>query len=232
MYKGLTAGDAAAKADATKNLEEAVKLADPYFKSQIRLAQDELDRSVGSTLMDAQSEQNKLVRRADELRQDLAFGREDLSIEERSDLARQLQEYEQTLETLQTNMQESGLAFSSPRQVAEQRLQGQQQDLAQSTSRQYARKKRDLELSTERGLAQTTQAQADLDRKRQEAITSAARAAEQVLGSKNLPSTAGGLSIQPFDPNMPITGSLEAQRQASILQMEEVLRQRQAPLTF
>lgn len=230
MYKGLTASDAAAKADAIKNLEEATKLADPYFKSQIRLVQDELERSFGSTIGDYQSQAEKLRRRSEEIRQDLTFNRENLSLEERSELARQLREYNSTLETLTTNMQESGLAFSSPRAVAEQRLKTEQQEVAQSTTRQYAKSKRDLELAAGRGIQDIEQAKTDLERQKQEALTAAARSAEERLGTGNLPGSAAGQPIPQLGTNL--TGTLEAQRQQSILQLEEALRNRQAPLQF
>src|SRR3990167_8528242 len=81
-YNSLVSGDAAFKADAAKALQDATDLADPYFKEQIRMVQDELGRSVSNTSEDAASSVAQQQKHIEDLQRDLAFNRESLTLEE------------------------------------------------------------------------------------------------------------------------------------------------------
>jgi len=224
-YAGLISGSDAAKDDANKALEDAKRLADPYYKGLISLAQDELQRNVTSTKADAASQVKTLQDKIDQIGQDLAFSREDLTIEERSDLASIKRQYEIQLQDTQDKMVESGLAFSSPRAEAERRLTETSQETATSTSRKFARQKREAELAAQRGVAAAAQGITDTQRKSQESITASERTAEQKLGTSNLPQGTSGLGT-------PITGTIEQQRQTGILDLEKTILNRSTPLPF
>lgn len=224
VYNGMVSGSEAAAADAAAALEKAKELADPYFSGLIGLAQDELSRVQASLTGDYESQRSSLERRIQEINDDLRFNRDKLSLDQQAELASLQRNYTMQLEDLQTGMQEAGLVFSSPRQLAEERLGSQFSETAESTRRRFGAAIREQELAAQRGLTDITQSQADLERKYQEQQTAAARAAEEQLGTANLPSGTQQLGT-------PVTGSIEQQRQQSILNLEQTLRERgSAPL--
>jgi len=222
-YNALKSGDAARLADADKALSDAIKLADPYFKSQLRLAQDEIQRATASTSADAASQVGKLQTRVNQLNEDLTFNREQLTLEEQATLASQLRQYKQDLSNLQTQYTEAGLAFSSPRQEAERQLAEQQREVAESTRRQTMRSLRNVEVGTLRDVQEAGAQLADVTRKAGEQAVAISRAGEQKVGSAKLPEVPG------VTPLGDVTGSIAEDRQNAILNLEQTLLARTAP---
>ena len=202
---------------AQESLQEAIKLVDPYFREQIRIAQDQIQRSVGSVTQDAQTQVNSLQERVKQIQDDLSFNRNQLSLEQQAELSQQLQENQIQLETLHQNYAEAGLIFSSPRELAEQRLKDTQQGIAESSARRYGRSLRELEVGGQRQLQESAQQIASTERQKQERLTDISRQGESALGTKNVPTVTG---VQPLGE---ITGGLEEDRQNAILNLENVL---------
>lgn len=221
-YNALISGDEAAKADASKALEDAIALADPYFKSQIRLAQDEILRSTAATGADAASEIGQLQTRIDQTKEDLIYNREQLTLDEQASLASQLREYQDSLSSLQTQYQEAGLIFSSPRAQAEQQLAEQQKLTAESTTRQAQRALRELGTGSLRDIQAATEDIGNVSRKAAEQTLATMRSGEAVLGTANLPKLEGVSALGD------ITGTIEEDRQKAILDLEQSLLQRTA----
>lgn len=225
-YKTQIASTDAQKIDAQKALEEAKKLADPYFKEQIRLAQDEINRSVSSIKNDAQSKVAQLQTRIQQIQEDLKFNKDNLTIDQQTELASQIRKNEGDLFNLQQNMAESGLAFSSPRQKAEQNLAADQQGLAESTQRKYNNQKYLAEQDAARNTASINSSLADIERQKQEKLLEIARKGEQQLGSANFSGVDGVSNLGN------VTGALPTQNQSQIIDLQNKLINRGNPFTF
>lgn len=220
-YSSLVSGSDAEKADARQALETAIKYADTDFKTQIRLVQNELQRSIDTTNEDYQSRLTALDNQIQSIREDLTFNRQNLNLDEQAELSKLLKQYEIDKETLQTNMQESGLAFSSPRKVAESRLNTGYQETAVSTRRRYAQEQRNIDLASARNLTELQRQTEDLNRTKRESLTSLSRTAEQMLGTENLLDAPGVSRL-----GIPVVGTIEKQRQAEVLNLEKSLKNR------
>lgn len=225
-YNTITSVNSADQEANKKALEEAMKLADPYSKQQISMALDEVTRVMGGTSQDLSSAVGSLHTKVDQIKKDLAYNKEQLSLEQQADMSQLMRNYQSQLGNLQTQMVESGLAFSSPRKEAERRLAEEQGAMGQALSRRTAQSLRELETGSLRNIQSTSQQIADTSRQGAEKLTDIYRSAEQTLGTKNLP-TFGGVN-----PLGNITGSIEENRQSAILGLEDTLREKENALTL
>ena len=199
---------------------------DPYHKSLITFAQDELSRAIGTTQADLSDQMADMAAKKKQIDQDLAFNRDQLSIEEQADMARLSREYDQNLRTLQTNAQEAGLVFSSPREQAERELVTARTDVGESTARKYQRNQRELQLSAERGLEEIARGEQTTQRQAQEQATSYARQTEARVGSENLPSDLGGVAVPKLGG---MVGDLQNQRDMDLLKLQADLMAKMKP---
>ncbi len=222
-YQAQNASNAAQKEDALRALDKAMELADPYFKEQIKIAKDELGRSVSSSSASTQEKVNSLQDRIKGLNEDLTFNKQNLTLEEQSALASQKRQNEAELFNLQQQMAESGLAFSSPRQVAEQSMQADQQGINESTRRKFATAQRDLQVQTARDMAASQAAIASAQRTGSEQLTDIQRKGEAYLGSTDAPAVDGVTGLGG------VTGSLNEQKQQQIIGLQQTLMKKQDP---
>ena len=118
------------------------------------------------------------------------------------------------------------MAFSSPRQRAEQLLNAQQQDISESTQRKYNRLAHDAQTQADRSLAEANQNINDINRQKNDTITDILRSGEAKLGSNNLPNPTGTATLGG------ITGSIENDRQGAITSTQNNLINRQNPFNF
>ena len=230
-YNAMISGNETLKADAQKALDEAVKWADPYFREQIRIVQDELLRGVTGTAADAQAQVGRLQTRMNQLKEDLTFNREQLTLEQQAEMAAQLSKYQGDLQNLQMTLTEAGLAFSSPRQQAEQQLAAQQAEIAESTGRKFRRSLREIETGTLRQTQEAAQQIADVTRKGGESIIEQLRKTEQQIGTAKLP-TVSGIKGQEVTSLGGVTGTIEEQRQRAILDLQKTLLGRTTPFNL
>jgi len=228
-WSAMTASSEEGKREAENALELAKQNTDPYYRSLIGYSQDELSRALTSTQADVGDQMAQMSARKKQIDQDLAFNRDQMSLEEQAEMSRLSREYDQNLRTLQTNAQEAGLVFSSPREQAESELAMAKTDVAESTNRKYARQQRELQVAAERGLEDIARDEQTTTRQAQEQATSLARKAESYLGSENLPSELGGQAIPKLGG---ITGDLQNQRDLELMQMQQALVQRVTPVTL
>ena len=190
------------------SLEKAKQSADPYFASQIRIAQDALTRNLEANQFDYNSNKNLLETRIKEVEEDLRTKSEDLSIDEKAQLERLKRTYEVDLENLQTGIANAGLTYSTKRQTAESRLAENQRSLVEDTQRQYERNLRDLQTQARRGIKQGQTQLEELKTKYGMSATDILRESEAKIGTKNLPS----LPEYGVEPLGNIFGSLAEER--------------------
>jgi hypothetical protein len=232
-YNTITSADEATKQANQQALNEAISLADPYFKSQLLVAQDSIQRGLASTQADVSSQVGTLQTNINNLKEDLLYNREQLTLDQQQQLAQLMNQYQQQLSSLQTGFAESGLAFSSPRQEAEKRLAQQQGDVAESINRRTKQSLRELETGTMRNIQGATQNIADITRRGGEATIEAIRQGEQQLGTAGVLPIAKTVGVGTLGTaNAPVTGALDAQKQNAILGLEQTLKEQQNPLTF
>ena len=219
---GITAITAEDKALAEQYLAQAKELADPYYRSMVNVALDELSRTAESGAKDLEYKKTQIETKIKELQEDLAYNKEKLSLDEQAEMSQQLASYESERENVDLQMQEAGLTFSSPRKVAEQRLKSSQDLTAQSTARKYATARREQELGVSRSAAALQQEGLLAERQAQEALTSATRATEAKVGSAALPSSADALGG--------VSGSIEDARKSAILNLSDVIATRKGEI--
>lgn len=190
-YAGSQAGTVEQKAKIDLALNEAIKIADPYIKEQINIVKDELTRNVAGIQGDFQSKSTQLQDRVKSIQEDLAYNKENLTLDQQTELSQQLRKYKGDLFNLQQSAAEAGLAFSSPRTTAEANLSAQNQDIVQSTQQRYGRALREQEVQAQRNLQALQQSAADLERGKTESLTGLQRGAEKTLGTTNTPTVEG-----------------------------------------
>lgn len=198
-------------------LDQAKAIVDPFTREKINLVQDQLRRNTEALKGDFQFQKSQLDERIKRIEEDLATGLEDLSIDEQAELARQKQRYEVERENLMGAIRRSGMTFSSKRALAEIRQAQRQGDIVESTRRQFQRRTRELQRAAERGSEDAARQLEDLQRRLGEGVTAQSRAAEQQLGTANLPQVEG---VQPLGG---LTGTLEQERQREVVSTAELL---------
>jgi len=204
----------------TEAFEIAKSQADPYYAEKIRMAQDELTRAVGGQTGDFASRKRDLESRIEQLKDDLSTGTDRLDIDQQSQLARQQKSYESQLDNLVEDARHKGLTFSTKRELAESKLNAEQQDIVESTKRNFQRRIADLQRAASRGEVEAQNLLSDYERDYGENVTSLIRGSEQTVGTSNLPSFPDLPGIAPLGG---VVGSLEENKQTDILQRAEAL---------
>ena len=203
-----------------KALNDAKAQADPYFAEQIRIAQSELLTALGEQKGDFASKQRDLQLRIDQIKEDLATGKERLSVDQQAELARQQRKYEVQLENLVESAAATGLTFSSKRAVAESRLATEQTDVVESTKREFQRRIEDLQIRASRGETEAQNLLKDYERVYGENVTKLVRTAEKELGTANLPTLPELPGVSPLGG---VTGRFEEEKTKDILTRAEAL---------
>ena len=219
-YNVLTIQDEENQKLFAQALQDAKDQADPYFAEKIRMAQDELTRALGGQAGDFASNKRDLELRIDQIGEDLKTGKDRLSVDQQSELARQKRSYEYQLEGLVESASHKGLTFSSKRALAEGRLATEQTDIVESTKREFQRRITDLQQAASRGEVEAQNLLEDYERTYGESVTSLIRASEKELGTTNLPGLPDLPGVSPLGG---VVGSLEETKQSDILQRAEAL---------
>jgi len=175
----------------SKALEMATQQADPYWKSILLIAQDEVLRGFEQAQGDFESSIQRQQRIMENIQKDLTYNKDFLSLEQQTELANISRQYEYNTENLVQGAANAGLTFSTKRKIAEKRLAEENQGMVESSQRQYNKQLRDLQESASRGTTETQQEIEDLQRRMGDYTTNLGRSAEKYLGTDNLPSLPG-----------------------------------------
>ena len=191
-YSTISTGSKENQERLLKALDIAQGQSNAYIGEIIRTTKSELERQIGIKTDDANSQIQELVTGINRIKQDLATGEGDLTVEEQAELKRLQRNYEIKLDSLRENVASAGLTFSSRRALAESRLEEEQADYIESTERKFARELRDLRLRASRGEEDAQTKIAEIERNRGIDVATLSRTAEQKVGTANLPSSAQG----------------------------------------
>lgn len=176
--------------DLAGRLIEAMKAAsefsDPYFKAQVRLATDALQRGISAKEGDLAFAEQQQKAALDELRANTAASKEYLSLEHAQELKRLESKYQQDLATTQDNLAATGFTSSSRRNRAEQILNENNQGLVESSNRKYGYDIGNLDRSLTTGDANTQAQIVNLKRLAAEGKIDLLRKAEKDIGTANL----------------------------------------------
>ena len=197
---------------------EAEKIADPYFRQQIRMMKDTLQRGFVRIDEDLQFREQQLMNSLNDLKTDVQSQLGNLSLDQTQQLKQLQRQYEITLEGTRENMAARGFTSSTRRTEAETLLGDQTGEFRESLERQFGARKLELENKAARG---DRDAQAELARLQQLASdqkVDAFRQAEAQLGSGDLPPLAGAPA-----PLGGIVGEIPAAKNKDALQAASAL---------
>jgi hypothetical protein len=183
-------------------LEIATEQAEPYWKSIVLIAQDEILRGFEAVRGDFNSSVERQQRIIENINADLTTNKDFLSLEQQSDLSNLAKNYEINTEQLIEGAANQGMTFSTKRKIAEKRLAESNTGMVESTNRRYNKQIADLETQATRGNLEAQKELEDLARKKNESITSIGRSGETYLGTENLPEGTG------YEALGNVTGSL------------------------
>ena len=215
LHNAETASDEEEQKIYNQALKDAEIDADAYFGEQIRMIQDELNRSLGKQTEDFASSKRDLELRIDQIKEDLTTGKDRLSIDQQAELARKKRSYEYQLEGLVEDASHRGLTFSSKRAIAESRLSTEQTDIVESTKRGFQRRISDLQQAASRGEVEAQNLLKDYERMYGENVTSLIRGAETQIGTENLPT--GLPDLQGVAPIGGVIGTYAEEKQEDII---------------
>lgn len=200
-YKTLASGSAEEATKFSNALQVALKQADPYWKEKLRVVTDELERSLSSSDKDLGAKEEEYSRRIREIEEDLTYNRDQLTIEQQAELARQARGYRDDLDMVRETMAERGLSSSTIKTRTEERLSQVNDDIVESTTRKYNRDQRNLGVTAGRNITTYQKNLEELRRSISESKIGNVRKVESVLGTdatKMIPGagnlTLGGLS--------------------------------------
>lgn len=186
-------------ADMAARIQAAMKAAsefsDPYFKAQIRLAIDALDRGLSSKEGDLAFAEKQKQAALDELRASTAASKDQLSFQHQQELQNLAIKYETDLNTTRDNMAAAGLTSSSKRARAEDILNTQNQGLVESSNKTYGYQTGNLDRTLAANTADTAATLENLRRLNEAGKLDLYRTAENAVGSVNLPSVSGMTSL-------------------------------------
>lgn len=200
-----------------QSLKEAQKQADPYWKSFLKVAQDEVTRSYDDTMHTADFQKSELETKIADISEDLAKNRDFYTLEQQSDLAKLKMSYEQQRDGIITDAADRGLTFSTKREVPLKQLENYNANVVEATNRDYQKRQDDLATDSQRNIDESNARLAEIERQKQVDITGIGRKAEAELGSDNLPKLEG------YDPLGKISGDLYQKQVADIEQRKQAI---------
>lgn len=195
-------------------LKKAQELADPYSKAQLALAFGEFQSRIAFEQGDLERASNFLESTRQQIQQEVALNKENLSLQQQAEIAKQIKGYNEDLLTIADQAAEKGLTFATgarSRVLAEERRGQQMQDVIQSTQRETNFRMNELSARAAQGDTKAAQQLADLKAKSSFNLETIGRAAERVLGSANVPGGTG------YTLSGNVLGELEQERRKSII---------------
>ena len=186
VYNATVEGDADKAARIAKAMSAASEFSSPYFKAQIRLATDALQRGLSAKEGDLSFAEQQQRSALEELQANTAASKDQLSFQHAQELQGLARKYETDLSTTQDNLASAGFTSSSKRSRAESLLAEQNQGLVESSNKQFNYQTGNLDRSLSYQ-QQNTQAQIEnLRRLAEEGKLDLLRQTEQSVGSTNL----------------------------------------------
>ncbi len=167
-------------------IDQAKKLADPFFKAQLSIAQASIVDKIAEVTNDFSFKEKQLKRIRDELFEDVALNAEQLTLEEQAQLAEIGRDFDQQILGARDKAADTGTTFNTGRaslEEAEALVTGRTAGIVESLNRRTTFQLKQLQMRAERG---DTVAQEELEQmkfKRGLDLRSLTRTAESTLGT-------------------------------------------------
>ena len=189
IYNAVESNDADTAARIQSAMKAASEFSDPYFKAQIRLATDSLQRGLTGKEGDLAFAESQKKAALEELRTSTSASKDLLSFEHQQELKNLATKYETDIETTQQNLAATGFTSSSRRARAESILAEQNQGLVESSNKTYGYQTGNLDRTLASNITSTVAEIENLRRLNEEGKLDLLRQTEEKVGS----STLGGL---------------------------------------
>jgi hypothetical protein len=199
------------------SLKEATAQADPYWKSFLTVAQDEVARSYDDTKNTYEYQKTELETKIKNISADLAKNKDFYSLEQQSDLAKLKQSYEGQRDTVIEDAASKGLTFSTKKEVPLKQLADYNANVVESTNRGYTKKIEDLTTQTQQQIDESNRQLAQRAKDLGSNLTDIGRKAESTLGTENLPTLEG------YNPLGNVSGDLYEKQVADIEQRKQAI---------
>ncbi len=186
LYDAVSTNDQA-KVDKLKAaFSAATDFSEPYFKAQVLIATDALDRALGANEGDLGYQEEKLQNTLKDLLGTIDSSKEYLSFGNRQELEGLARSYEKNLEDTRTNLAALGKTSSSVRSKSEQILGEENKGLVESSNRKLAFDTNKLDTQGANAVRDTSRDISYLRDKATQDRISALRKTEADVGSKTL----------------------------------------------
>lgn len=186
IYDAVHTNDTATAGKITAAMEAATAYSDPYFKAQVTLATDALDRGLNQKDGDFSYQENSLKTALAKLTQDTAASKDQLSFEHQQELLQLAKKYESDLSDTRDSLASSGFTNSSKRARAEQILTDANSGLVESSNKTYGYQTGSLDRTLSSGEADTAAQIENLKRLSAAGKLDLKRTAEAQVGSETL----------------------------------------------
>jgi len=206
IYDAVESNDADTASRIQVAMKAASEFSDPYFKAQIRLATDSLQRGLTGKEGDLAFAESEKKAALDELRTSTSASKDLLSFEHQQELKNLATKYETDIETTQQNLAATGFTSSSRRARAEGILAEQNQGFVESSTKKYGYETGRLERGLVASETSTAAVVENLRRLNEEGKLDLLRQTEEKVGS----STLGGLGYGNLLGD--VGGSIERQK--------------------
>lgn len=198
IYSAVSTNDTATGAKITAAMQAASQYSDPYFKAQIQLATDALQRGLVAKDGDLAYQESSLSNALDALRKDTSAAKDNLSLEHASELKQLADKYQTDLEDTRTNLAASGFSDSSKRARAEEILSSNNDGLVETSNRNFSYQTGQLDRTLAAKESDTAAQIANLQRLTTEGKLDLTRQTEAKIGSSAMSnlgySTLGGVT--------------------------------------
>lgn len=188
VFNAVSSNDADTASKIQAAMKAASEYSDPYFKAQIQLATDALDRGIHAKDGDLSYQETSLKNALDKLKADTTASRDQLSFAHAQELQQLGQKYETDLSTTRDNLASSGFTSSSKRARAEQILNDQNKGLVESSNKGYSYQTGNLDRTLSTSDAATQAQIENLRRLASEGKIDLLRQGEAAVGSDKLAS--------------------------------------------
>lgn len=176
-------------------MTEAKNQGDPYWKEIVGITQDELARALGAADSDLVSKEKSLSEKMRQVRDDLTYNKDKLTLDQQAELAQELQRYGVDLDNTRSDMADRGLTSSTVRTKAEEQLYANDQQVVGSVNRKYDSAQRTNQVTADRSLFDFEQSLSDFRRTTQEKKTDLVRKTEAYLGTDDTSKIQGANSM-------------------------------------
>jgi len=169
-------------------LTRATQIAEPIFKQQINIATEYLRNTLAGDQLSFESQEIDLQQKIQDITEDLEFNRDQLTLEQQADLAREKRRHENQLTQTVQNLAARGFGQSTMAIKARQQVEAEHQDIVESSQRKFDRALRSEETQAERGIRGAGLGVERLGAARDIRLGGQALRAEELFGTELFPS--------------------------------------------